>query len=75
MESSALFVLGHLFGMQCGSILAVIANRVTNRFDEAGGIERACHAACEAVKILSEWNRLKKEKNVPYFYPSLLTNT
>jgi uridine phosphorylase len=72
MESSALFVLGHLFGMQTGSILAVIANRVTNRFDEAGGERKACHAACEAVKILSEWNRLKKEKGVPYFYPSLL---
>jgi uridine phosphorylase len=72
METSALFVLSHLYGMRAGSIQAVVANRVTNRFDEAGGVQRVCHAACEAVKILSEWDALKKEKGVPYFYPSLL---
>jgi uridine phosphorylase len=72
METSALFVLSHLYGMRAGSILAVVANRVTNRFDEAGGVLRACRAASEAVKILSEWDALKKSEGAQYFYPSLL---
>ncbi len=54
--------------MRAGSIQAVFANR----FDEAGGVRRACLAASEAVTILSEWDTLKKAKGAEYFYPSLL---
>jgi len=72
MESSALFVLGQILGMRTGSILAVIANRPKNTFDAKDAVERACHAASEAVKILTEWDALKQDKGVTNFYPSLL---
>jgi uridine phosphorylase len=72
METSALYVLSHLLKMRAGCILAVIANRVTNTFDAAGGVERACQAASEAVTILTEWAALKQKHGVQYFFPSLL---
>lgn len=75
METSALYVLGHLLEMRAGCILAVIANRVTNRFEAAGGVEKACHASSHAVRILSEWDALKQRTGSPHFYPSLLKNS
>jgi len=40
-----------------GSILSVISNRVLDRWGDSGGEDRACLAASEAVRILSEWDR------------------
>ncbi|MCL2191313.1 MAG: hypothetical protein FWB79_04940, partial [Treponema sp.] len=57
MECSTQYVVGRLHGMRMGSILSVISNRVLDRWGDSGGEDRACLAASEAVRILSEWDR------------------
>lgn len=71
MESAALFTLANIYGARAGTICAVIANRVNNKFLPGSGIEDAIKVANEAVKILNEWDELKKEKGKKYYYPSL----
>ena len=44
---------------------------MTNDVQKAGEQE-ACQAAAEAVSILAEWDKLKKQKRKKIFYPSLL---
>jgi len=56
METSAQFVIGKLHGMRMGAILSVISNRVLDRWGDNGGEDKACLAACEAVRILTEWD-------------------
>jgi uridine phosphorylase len=56
MEAAGQFVVGRLHGMRMGAIFAVVANRVTDRFGDAGGEEKAAKAASEAVRILREWD-------------------
>lgn len=58
MEAAGQFVIGALHGMRMGGILAVIANRVTDRWGDNGGEEKACRAASEALKILYEEDQL-----------------
>ncbi len=53
MEASAIFTLAALYGFRSGCVLAVYANRATNRF-EVKGEEDACQVAVEAVRILSK---------------------
>ncbi|MDR2487848.1 MAG: nucleoside phosphorylase, partial [Clostridiales Family XIII bacterium] len=57
MEAAGQFVVGRLHGMRMGAVLAVVANRVTDEWGDAGGEEKACRAAAEAVRILAEWDR------------------
>ena len=57
METSAQYVIGRLHGMKMGCVLSVMANRVHNRWGDNGGEEKASLAACEAVKILTEWDK------------------
>jgi len=57
MECSTQYVVGRLHGMRMGSILSVISNRVLDRWGDNGGEDRACLAASEAVRILSEWDK------------------
>jgi uridine phosphorylase len=54
METAAQYVVGYLHGMRMGAVLSVIANRVLDRWGDNGGEEKACLAACEAVRILRE---------------------
>lgn len=56
MEAAGQYVVGHIHGMRMGSIMSVISNRVTNEWGDAGGEERSCRAASEAIKILQEWD-------------------
>ena len=56
MEAAGQFVVGRLHGMRMGAILAVIANRATNKWGEKGGEEKASKAASEAVYLLKEWD-------------------
>jgi len=56
MEVSGQFVVGRLHGMRMGAILAVLANRATDKWGETGGEEKATEAASEAVYILNEWD-------------------
>jgi uridine phosphorylase len=57
MEAAGQFVVGRLLGMRMGAVFAVVSNRVTDRWGDAGGEEKASRAASEAVRILSEWDR------------------
>ncbi|RLG60882.1 uridine phosphorylase [Candidatus Geothermarchaeota archaeon] len=70
MESSTIFTLANLFGLRAGSICAVFANRVTDEFKMVGELE-ACKAACEAVRILNEWDLEKKNRRKRYWFPKL----
>lgn len=69
MEAATLFVLSSILGLRAGCVCAVFANRVTDEFispEEKKSAERAvCHVACEAVKILHEWDE-EREKGVKW---------
>lgn len=56
METSGQLVVGYLHDMRMGAVLSVISNRVTDRWGDAGGEEKTCLAASEALKILREWD-------------------
>ena len=64
MEASTIFTLAGIYGLRSGCVLAVYANRSTNKF-EVKGEEDVCRVAVEGVRILSRWDsdRLRAEKN------------
>jgi len=70
MEASCIFTVCSLYGLRAGAVCAVFANRVTGDFHTIGE-EKAGRAASEAVKILNEWDEMKKKKSKKWFYPSL----
>lgn len=59
METSAQYVIGHLHGMRMGAVLSVISNRVLDSWGDNGGEAKASLAACEAMRILAEWDKNK----------------
>ncbi len=71
MESATIFTLSNIYGARAGTVCAVIANRVDNTFQPGVGVDDAIRVANEAVKILSEWDEVKRERGKRYFYPSL----
>ena len=71
METSAIFTLASIYGLRAGSVCAVFANRTKNTFEVAGEREAAA-AAVKAVKVLQEWDELKKSFGKRRIYPSLL---
>ena len=54
MEAAGQLVIGRLHGMRMGCLLSVISNRITDRWGDNGGEDRACLAASEAIRILKE---------------------
>ncbi|MDR1815872.1 MAG: nucleoside phosphorylase [Clostridiales Family XIII bacterium] len=56
MEAAGQFVVGRLHGMRMGAIFAVVSNRVTDRWGDAGGEEKASRAASEALRLLADWD-------------------
>lgn len=71
METSCILAVSSLYNVRAGAVCAVFANRVTGEF-EVSGEERAGRAASEAVKILHEWDEIKKTKGKKWVYPSLV---
>mgnify|MGYP000183124450 FL=1 len=71
MEASVIFTLAGIYGLRAGAVCAVFANREENEFGVAGEHEAAA-VACEAVRILSEWDELKEKNGKKLFYPGLL---
>ncbi len=59
MEASTIFTLSQIYGARAGSVCAVVANRETNEFVVDAGLESAIKTACEAVRILYEWDELR----------------
>ena len=72
MECATLFVLSSLFGLRAGSICAVYASRITNKFKPSAGEENCIEVANEAVKILNDWDQTKQRKKKKWFYPNML---
>ncbi|MFX0169276.1 MAG: uridine phosphorylase [Candidatus Hodarchaeota archaeon] len=70
MECATIFTLSSLFGLRSGAVCAVFANRVTNEFSTLGEKE-ASKTACEAAKILAEWDEQKKTAKKHYWSPGL----
>jgi len=72
METATLYTLAGLYGLRAGSICAVYANRCTNEFKPGKGEENAIRIANEAVKILNEWDAVKRRKRRQWLFPSLI---
>jgi len=70
MEASAIFTLAGLYGLRSGCILAVYANRITDKF-EVKGEEDACQVAVEAIRILSKWDAKIQRTGKKQWSPSL----
>ena len=71
METATLYVLASLFGLRAASVCAVYANRITGEFRSGAGEKNAIKIANEAVKILSEWDAVKRKKRRKWLFPSL----
>ena len=56
-------------------ISSVVANRITGEWSEKSGEDRSSLAGAEALRILSVWDKAKKEAGRNYFYPELLEYT
>jgi uridine phosphorylase len=69
MEASTIFTLAGIYGFRSGCVLAVYANRVTNKF-EVKGEEDACEVAVEAVRILSKWDADRQRAGKRHWSPS-----
>jgi uridine phosphorylase len=72
METATLYTLAGLNGLRAGSVCAVYANRYTNEFKPGKGEENAIRIANEAVKILDEWDAVKRKSNRQWLFPSLM---
>lgn len=72
MEGATLFTLSRLFGIRAGMCSAVIANRATGEWQKHSGEEKSCLVGAEAIRILAEWDELRKTANKSYFFPSLV---
>lgn len=72
METATLYTLASLYGLRAGSVCAVVANRLTGELGDNGAEETAIRIANDAVKILSEWDKLKKKTGKQFLFPSLI---
>lgn len=57
METSAIYVLASVYGLRAGSVCAVYANRVTDKFAPGAGESNCIRVANEAVRILAGRHR------------------
>lgn len=73
MEGSAIFTLSRIFGIRAGMCASVVANRLTGEWDETPqGETNSCLIGAEALRILQEWDELKKKADKKYFFPGLI---
>jgi uridine phosphorylase len=70
MEASTIFTLAGIYGFRSGCVLAVYANRATNKF-EVRGEEDACKVAVEAVRILIKWDSDREKAGRRHWSPGL----
>lgn len=74
MEGAALTTLARIFGLRAGMCATVVAHRLTGEWDEnIVGESNSCLVGAEAIRILTEWDRRKKEAGKDFFFPGLLT--
>ena len=72
METAAIFTVANIYGLRAGCISIVFANRVRDEFKVVSQ-ESVAKVANEAVKILHDWDEIKRKRKKRYFYPSLLS--
>jgi uridine phosphorylase len=70
MEASVIFTLAGLYGLRSGCVLAVYANRATDKFEAKGEID-ACQVAVEAVRILIRWDTEIQRTGRRWWSPSV----
>lgn len=70
MEASTIFTLAGLYGFRSGCVLAVYANRITDKF-EIKGEEDVCKVAVNAVRILINWDAKRHKAGGKQWSPSL----
>ncbi len=77
MEVAPILTLANLYNLRAGAVCLIVDSFLEdkNKFivkeeDE----ERLGLVASEAIVILSVWDKIKKDKNKKYLYPSLLNN-
>ena len=70
MECGTIFTLSTLFGLRSGAVCTVFANRETNEFATIGEKE-ASETACEAAKILADWDEQMKQSKRAHWSPGL----
>jgi uridine phosphorylase len=71
MEAATLFTLSSIYGLRAGCICAVFANRCTGEVSPGAGEENAIRIANEAIRILSNWDLMKRSSGKRHFFPSL----
>lgn len=74
METATLYTLASLYGLRAGAICAVQANRCTDKFRPGAGEENAIRTGNEAIRILAEWDTVKKRRKKRWLFPSLIRN-
>ncbi len=72
MECATLFVLSSLFDLRAGAVCAVYANRITSEFKPGAGEEDCIKVANEAVRILRDWDQMKRKKKRKWLLPNML---
>lgn len=71
MEAATLFTLSNLYGLRTGAVCAVVDNYKKKVWKKEGE-KMAGKVASEAMKILSDWDKIKEEEGKENFYPSLI---
>jgi uridine phosphorylase len=73
METATLYTLAGLYRLRAASVCAVYANRCTDEFKPGEGEENAIRIGNEAVKILNEWDAVKRRRKRQWLSPSLIS--
>jgi len=71
MEAATIFTIANLYGLRAGAICVVSDNFITKEFQKMSREKELAKVASEAVFILAQWDKLKKQKHKKYFFPSL----
>jgi len=74
MEAATLLTLASLYGLRAGAICAVFNNRVRNESEPGAGEEDAIKVANQAVKILNEWDAIKRKGKKRWLFPSIMVS-
>jgi uridine phosphorylase len=74
METATLLTLSSLYGLRAGAVCAVYNNRISKEFKPGAGEDNAIRVANQAVKILSEWDGIKRKRKKRWLFPSIIAS-
>lgn len=58
-DTSGQLIVGHMHGMRMGAVMYTVSNRMKNKWGDNGGEEKVCRVASEAIRILTEQDKIK----------------